>query len=105
LAFIPPGQPWRNGYIESFNGRLRDECLNINSFWSLTHARVVITDWKDEHNHYRGHSGLPGSGPIRCNLHPPITGSHTQWTESRSPVIPMLVRRNTYDSFHTARFP
>lgn len=46
LAFIPPGQPWRNGYIESFNDRLRDECLNINSFWSLTHARVVITDWK-----------------------------------------------------------
>ncbi len=46
LAFIPPGQPWRNGYIESFNGRLRDECLNINSFWSLTQARVVITDWK-----------------------------------------------------------
>ncbi|MBF6150375.1 IS3 family transposase, partial [Nocardia nova] len=58
LAFIPPGQPWRNGYIESFNGRLRDECLNINSFWSLTHARVVITDWKDEYNHRRRHSAL-----------------------------------------------
>ena len=41
LSFIPPGEPWRNGYIESFNGRLRDECLNINQFWSLTHARVV----------------------------------------------------------------
>ncbi len=45
LAFIPPGEPWRNGYVESFNGRVRDECLNINSFWSLTHARVVISDW------------------------------------------------------------
>ena len=44
LHFIPPGQPWRNGYIESFNGRLRDECLNINLFWSPTHARVVIND-------------------------------------------------------------
>jgi transposase InsO family protein len=55
LAFIPPGQPWRNGYIESFNGRLRDECLNINLFWSLTHARVVINDWKDEYNHHRRH--------------------------------------------------
>ncbi len=43
LAFIPPGQPWRNGYIESFNGRLRDECLNINSVLSPTQARVVIT--------------------------------------------------------------
>ena len=38
LAFIPPGEPWRNGYIESFNGRVRDECLNINLFWSLTQA-------------------------------------------------------------------
>jgi putative transposase len=35
LHFIPPGQPWRNGYVESFNSRVRDECLNINMFWSL----------------------------------------------------------------------
>ncbi|BDU00131.1 hypothetical protein IFM12276_31590 [Nocardia sputorum] len=46
------------GYIESFNGRLRDECLNINPFWSLTQARVVISDWKDDYNHYRRHSAL-----------------------------------------------
>ena len=42
LHFIPPGEPWRNGYVESFNSRIRDECLNINSFWSLAQARVVI---------------------------------------------------------------
>lgn len=65
LAFIPPGQPWRNGYIESFNGRMRDECLNINSFWSLTHARVVISDWKDEYNHRRRHSALGYQAPAR----------------------------------------
>ncbi|WP_083911739.1 IS3 family transposase, partial [Nocardia takedensis] len=58
LAFIPPGQPWRNGYIESFNGRLRDECLNINSFWSITQARVVISDWKADYNYHRRHSAL-----------------------------------------------
>jgi transposase InsO family protein len=58
LAFIPPGEPWRNGYIESFNSRVRDECLNINVFWSLTHARVVIGDWKHEYNHHRPHSSL-----------------------------------------------
>jgi len=58
LSFIPPGQPWRNGYVESFNGRVRDECLNIYSFWSLAHARVVITDWKDDYNHRRRHSSL-----------------------------------------------
>ena len=46
LHFIPPGQPWRNSYIESFNSRVRDECLNINMFWSLAQARVVISDWK-----------------------------------------------------------
>ena len=45
LHFIPPGQPWRNGYIESFNSRVRDECLDINMFWSLAQARVVISDW------------------------------------------------------------
>ena len=55
---VPDAQPWRNGYIESFNSRVRDEC-NINMFWSLTHARVVITDWKHEYNHHRRHSA-PG---------------------------------------------
>jgi len=65
LSFIPPGQPWRNGYIESFNGRLRDECLNINEFWSIAHARVVITDWKDEYNQHRPHSALGYLTPAR----------------------------------------
>lgn len=63
LAFIPPGEPWRNGYVESFNGRLRDECLNITQFWSLTQARVVITDWKEEYNHHRRHSSLGYRAP------------------------------------------
>ena len=58
LHFIPPGQPWRNGYVESFNSRVRDECLNINTFWSLTQARVVISDWKHDYNHHRRHSAL-----------------------------------------------
>ena len=80
LVFIPPGQPWRNGYIESFNSRVRDECLNINIFWSLTHARVVIADWKDEYNHYRPHSALGYQAPasFRCRLYPPITDSHSR---------------------------
>jgi putative transposase len=63
LSFIPPGEPWRNGYVESFNGRVRDECLNINLFWSLTQARVVITDWKEEYNHHRRHSALGYRAP------------------------------------------
>ncbi|HET9891958.1 MAG TPA: IS3 family transposase, partial [Mycobacterium sp.] len=56
LHFIPPGEPWRNGYVESFNSRIRDECLNINSFWSLAQARIIISDWKHDYNHCRRHS-------------------------------------------------
>jgi putative transposase len=61
LHFIPPGQPWRNGYIESFNSRVRDECLNM--FWSLAQARVVISDWKADYNHRRRHSALGYQAP------------------------------------------
>jgi putative transposase len=71
LSFIPPGEPWRNGYVESFNGRVRDECLNINLFWSLTQARVVISDWKANYNQHRRHSTLgylaPASYAAICN--------------------------------------
>jgi putative transposase len=66
LHVIPPGEPWRNGYVESFNSRIRDECLNINSFWSLAHARVVISDWKHDYNHHhRRHSALGYRPPSR----------------------------------------
>lgn len=49
LHFIPPGETWRNGYVESSNSRIRDECLNINSFWSLAQARLIISDWKHDY--------------------------------------------------------
>lgn len=65
MLFIPPGEPWKNPFIESFNGRLRDECLNINQFWSLAHARVVIGDWKEEYNHHRRRSSLGYLAPAR----------------------------------------
>lgn len=65
MLFIPPGEPWKNPFIESFNARLRDECLNINLFWSLSHARVVIGDWKEEYNHHRRHSSLGYLAPAR----------------------------------------
>jgi putative transposase len=63
LCFIPPGEPWRNGYVESFNSRVRDECLNINVFWSLAQARVVISDWKRQYNCDRPHSALGYQSP------------------------------------------
>jgi putative transposase len=69
LHFIAPGEPWRNNYIESFNARIRDECLHINSLWSLAQAHVVIGDWKHEYNHCRRHSSL-GTKPLPATLRP-----------------------------------
>lgn len=63
LYYIPPGSPWCNGYVESFNSRIPDECLKINSFYSLMHAQVVIGDWKTEYNHERRHSSLKYQAP------------------------------------------
>lgn len=58
ISYIPPGEPWKNGYVESFNNRVRDECLNLNQFHSLLEARVVIGDWKHDYNQHHRHSSL-----------------------------------------------
>lgn len=63
LNFIRPGKPIENAYAESFNGRLRDECLNMNWFISLKHAREVIEDWRRDYNEVRPHSSLKGATP------------------------------------------
>lgn len=57
-VFIDPGKPMQNGFIESFNGKPRDECLNPNWFRSLQDAREIISQWKDEYNMVRPHSAL-----------------------------------------------
>ena len=62
-AYIEKGAPWENPYVESFNGRLRDECLNIEEFSSLIEARVVLEDWRTEYNTYRPHQSLGGLTP------------------------------------------
>jgi len=58
LAFIRPGRPIENAFIESFNGRFRDECLNEHWFSSIVHARGVIAAWRKEYNEERPHSAL-----------------------------------------------
>ncbi|MEE6176820.1 IS3 family transposase [Mycobacterium sp. 050134] len=58
MSYIPPGTPWNNGHIESFNNRLRKECLNRNHWNTLLEARVVIGDFKEDHNHRHRHSSL-----------------------------------------------
>ena len=56
--FIEPGSPWQNGYIESFNGKLRDELLEREIFTTLKEARVLIEQWMREYNQVRPHSAL-----------------------------------------------
>ena len=56
--YIEPGSPWENGYCESFNGKLRDECLNGEIFYSLKEAQVVIEQWRVQYNTRRPHSAL-----------------------------------------------
>jgi putative transposase len=56
--FIEPGSPWENGYIESFNGKLRDELLNREIFTTLEEAKVLIEQWRREYNQVRPHSSL-----------------------------------------------
>ena len=60
LSFIRPGKPVENAFAESFNGRLRDECLNINWFMSVRHAREIIESWRQDYNEVRPHSSLKG---------------------------------------------
>jgi putative transposase len=64
LNFIRPGKPVENAYIESFNGKLRDECLNQNWFISLKDAREVIEAWRIDYNEFRPHSSLGDLSPV-----------------------------------------
>jgi len=61
--FIEPGSPWENGYIESFNCRLRDEFLNGERFDTLLEAQVLIKAWRHEYNEARPHSSLGYRSP------------------------------------------
>ena len=58
ISYIEPGSPWENAYVESFNGRARDELLNIEEFGSLIEAQVVVEAWRIEYNTYRPHGAL-----------------------------------------------
>ena len=63
LVFIRPGRPAENCFIESFNGKFRDECLNLHWFKDLEDARQIIEAWRYEYNHFRPHSSLGGKPP------------------------------------------
>jgi putative transposase len=68
LDFIRPGKPVENGYIESFNGKLRDECLNVEIFFTLADARRKLHLWQRDYNHPRPHSALADRTPAEFAL-------------------------------------
>jgi len=68
--YIEPGSPWENGYVESFNARLRDELLNGEIFYTLYEAKVIIEKWRREYNTIRPHSSLGYKAPNPVTILP-----------------------------------
>ena len=80
--YIEPGSPWENGYCESFNGKLREECLNGEIFYSLKEARIVIEQWRQQYNRVRPHAAL--------GYRPPAPGAYTPpWNPVPRPQVIM----------------
>ncbi|WP_151343682.1 IS3 family transposase [Rhizobium leguminosarum] len=88
--YIAPGRPMQNGYVESFNGRMRDELLNESLFFGLDHARSAIAEWADDYNHFRPHSSLGYQTPAGYAGIIAATGSNAAQDESFAfpPVAP-----------------
>lgn len=89
-VFIDPGSPWQNAWIESFNGRFRDELLNLWQFDSLLEAQVLTEDWRIDYNTNRPHSALGGLTPAgyaatRTIQPQPNPNPHKHWTNNRGP--------------------
>jgi len=90
--YIEPASPWQNGFVESFHGRFRDECLNREQLWTLTEARVVIEDFRIDYNTRRPHSRLGYRSPLHyaaqltavptpVGLRPPSVGTASTTTD------------------------
>jgi transposase InsO family protein len=83
--FIEPGSPWENGYVESFNGKLRDELLNGEIFDTLLEAQVLVERWRKHYNQVRPHSALGYRPPAPAAIMPPpvagVPGYAQDWTQ------------------------
>ena len=85
--YIAPGKPQQNAFVESFNGRLRDECLNEEVFDSLAHARRVLARWRHDYNHARPHSSLGGLTPAQARRASEFLGAPPVAALAPSPTI------------------
>ena len=96
-AFIEPGSPWENGYNESFNGKLRDELLDREIFYSLAEARVLIEAWRVHYNTVRPHSalGYRPPAPEAIHLAPPWTRAPRLPSGSAALRLPSAVAQET----------
>ena len=83
--YISPGSPWENGYVESFNGKLRDELLNVEMFETLKEAQVLVERWRREYNQRRPHSALAYRPPVPEARFPSPGAGSPEWT-SKGPV-------------------
>jgi putative transposase len=95
LAFIRPGKPVENAFIESFNGRLRDECLNAHVFLSTVEAQQVLDAWRHDYNHVRPHSALQDRTPAAVGA---------LWVDSREPRESTARRKDRVETEITGRF-
>ena len=75
-AYIMPGSPWENGFIESFNARLRDELLDGEIFYSLAEARIIVESWRRHYNTVRPHQSL-GYKPPAPEVFIPVMGARS----------------------------
>ena len=85
--YIDPGSPWQNGFVESFHGRFRDECLNQEQLWTLTEARVVIADCRHHYNHSRPHGKLGYQSPARFAAQNPRLAALAQAGQNKQPTL------------------
>lgn len=92
LMLIQAGKPTQNAYIESFNGKFRDECLNDHWFTSLAHARAVIGDWRRDYNEHRPHSALDYQTPAE------VAAQHRQQPSSQANGLPFKGTPTILDS-------
>ncbi len=95
LEFIRPGKPVENAFIESFNGRLRDECLNAHVFASTAEAQRVLDAWRHDYNHVRPHSSLQDRTPAAVGA---------LWVDSRVPRESTAARKDRTETEIAGRF-
>jgi putative transposase len=87
IDYIQPGNLVQNAFIESFNGTLRDDCLNMHWFLSLTDAKRTIEEWRQDYNEVRPHSSLGGLPPAE------YTGNRSPEEEHLAPIINLVVQQ------------